>query len=1056
MNGKMRRFQFLFVLTIFTLFLILLFGSEVLAQTCVQPPEDIIAWWPLDETSGTIAEDITGNNLGAHVNSPVHSDGKVAGSLRFNGSNYVGVSDSDLWAFGSNDFTIELWANWDRSGGGSIGHPGDIFIGNDEGPGTRNKWFFALGGGVLNFHINGPSTGSRFFPRAPFSPIVGRWYHLAVTRSGNTFTIYVDGEPKASTTETRAIPNANAPLTIGQAEQLGFMNGRLDEITIYHRALTQEKLQAIYEAGSAGKCKNLEIATESLSAILFGEYSSQTLETVFGEPPFIWSIADGTFPSGIDLSEDGIISGTPTEAGEFPFTIRVTDNNNDTAEKIFTIEVLITLPPPDIRIHKTGTVTVPGRIVDYFILVENVGAVKTPDLAIEEHLISPDFRTDVYSFVSAAPEPDFIEDGFILIWVIPSLAPGERQILTYSAQLNASVPLGTPIVGGACYDDDGKINMGAMKERMASTGTQCRQCVDVCYLSYCNMLESCVDDCDDVPWPFKKVCISLCGIVFAECSGCLVGCADNYCADDCSTGSHVCQSCPAGCGCDEQPALGAIDPNKKVSIAKRYIQPDQLLVYAIHYENIGEIEARDVFLTDVLDTNLDDSTIEFITSEGASYNPATRTVRFDLLNRNLQPDETDNVLFSVRPLPGLSSGTEIRNLAVIQFEVFDPCVTNEVVNIIDTDPPSSMMDPLPSETSTSNFLISWSGEDYIGEIDFYTIFVSVDGGGFTPFLQRIADTSARFEGEAGRTYEFICIATDTAGNTEIKDTVAEAITHVIATIPIADAGGPYQGIPGEPILFQAGGSHDPDGEIVLYEWDWDQDDQYDHSTSDPNSEHTWYNFYYGPVGLRVTDNDGLTRTDTAMVYVGPVMANHLVDISGGRLSYDRRTELFQVNVTITNISNDAIGNPLWLGMESIVPNTVTIVGPDGFTICGKPYIDLSDLLGDGILSPGESVEKVIYFDNPSRVRFRAEMAVYGIIAGGSGEGLGGTFAVGNLPRSDINGDGEVNLEDFALFANSWMRNDCRGENDWCNGFDFNQDGKVDKADFDNLKMNWMK
>jgi hypothetical protein len=50
------------------------------------------------------------------------------------------------------------------------------------------------------------------------------------------------------------LPNAHAPLTIGQAEQLGFMNGWLDEVTIYSRALTEEEIQAIVDAGSAGTC----------------------------------------------------------------------------------------------------------------------------------------------------------------------------------------------------------------------------------------------------------------------------------------------------------------------------------------------------------------------------------------------------------------------------------------------------------------------------------------------------------------------------------------------------------------------------------------------------------------------------------------------------------------------------------------------------------------------------------------------------------------------------------------------------------------------------------
>ena len=103
------------------------------AQTCVQPSPDIVAWWPFDETEGTVSEDFAGTNDGQHVNGPVPSAGLVEGSLRFDGSNdYVAVPDSSLWAFGTMDFTIEFWANFDALAHGSTGHPGDVFISNDE------------------------------------------------------------------------------------------------------------------------------------------------------------------------------------------------------------------------------------------------------------------------------------------------------------------------------------------------------------------------------------------------------------------------------------------------------------------------------------------------------------------------------------------------------------------------------------------------------------------------------------------------------------------------------------------------------------------------------------------------------------------------------------------------------------------------------------------------------------------------------------------------------------------------------------------------------------
>ena len=387
---------------------ILLLPSGVTTQvteTCVQPPPGIMAWWPLDETSGTTAQDTIGTNPGVHVNGPVQATGNVGSALGFDGVNdYVTVPDSDLWAFGTNDFTIELWANFDAPGGGTISHPGDIFIGNDEGPFVVNKWFFALGGGLLHFTVfNELDPPSNFFlVRAPFSPTMGRWYHLGVTKRGTLFTIYVDGIPVGSEISTSSVANPDAPLLIGQSNEPfgGFMNGLLDEVTIYNRALTQAELQSIFNAGSGGKCKALSISTKALSAIQLATFSTQTLEARFGSAPFNWSLVNGTLPAGMTLSSDGVLSGIPTVAGSFAITIRVTDGLNAIAEATFALDVLLVPPPPKIRVNVTTTTPVPGRILDTFALIENVGNVSTGDIYFQVILDPWD------SLGGAQPAPD--------------------------------------------------------------------------------------------------------------------------------------------------------------------------------------------------------------------------------------------------------------------------------------------------------------------------------------------------------------------------------------------------------------------------------------------------------------------------------------------------------------------------------------------------------------------------------------------------------------------------------------------------------------------------
>jgi hypothetical protein len=108
---------------------------------------------------------------------------------------------------------------------------------------------------------------------------------------------------------------------------------------------------------------------------------------------------------------------------------------------------------------------------------------------------------------------------------------------------------------------------------------------------------------------------------------------------------------------------------------------------------------------------------------------------------------------------------------------------------------------------------------------------------------------------------------------EIKP--AEVIDQSITTVnffltkteaPVADAGGPYTDDVGSEITLDASGSYDSDGEIVTYEWDCDNDGVYEVSTSTPEMSYTFDTAIYGgTISLRVTDNDGLTATDTAVV-----------------------------------------------------------------------------------------------------------------------------------------------------------------------------------------------
>ncbi|MDA3895678.1 MAG: MopE-related protein [Desulfobacteraceae bacterium] len=150
-------------------------------------------------------------------------------AILFDGTgDYLSVADSDDWDFGTDDFTIDLWVNYtvvpsDNSNG--------IF-----GTGTWPiagiyRYAMKINNGTLSWYD--PFTG---WVDTGVTPVADTWYHLAVVRSGDTLSIYVNGsETITADCAGIAINSADTGVAIGRAttnlDGLYF-NGYMDEIRI--------------------------------------------------------------------------------------------------------------------------------------------------------------------------------------------------------------------------------------------------------------------------------------------------------------------------------------------------------------------------------------------------------------------------------------------------------------------------------------------------------------------------------------------------------------------------------------------------------------------------------------------------------------------------------------------------------------------------------------------------------------------------------------------------------------------------------------------------------
>ncbi len=86
--------------------------------------------------------------------------------------------------------------------------------------------------------------------------------------------------------------------------------------------------------------------------------------------------------------------------------------------------------------------------------------------------------------------------------------------------------------------------------------------------------------------------------------------------------------------------------------------------------------------------------------------------------------------------------------------------------------------------------------------------------------------------------------------------------------PVADFDwSPSNPNPGDIVIFDASESEDPDGYLILYEWDWNNDGVFDENSSSPFTSYSWDQSGDYSVTLRVTDNDGITASKTRTVHV---------------------------------------------------------------------------------------------------------------------------------------------------------------------------------------------
>jgi len=234
----------------------------VLSFTANSTLGDMVAYYPLDEGSGTLVKDYSGYGHDGQAQADpnwVDSAANFGKAIYFDGTNPTPYwVNCGTWnpSEETGELSVACWIKWDGVNGNWQG-----IIGKRDGweiptGGTApTMWYLEVStNGDMKFSSRGEDITDVQFDQVP--PI-GEWIHLGVSFDGTNISLYVDGEKADSFVQLRGIQDDAAKFVFGPGvdntivigcDNLGGANafwGTIDDVRLYDAALTQEDIQDV-------------------------------------------------------------------------------------------------------------------------------------------------------------------------------------------------------------------------------------------------------------------------------------------------------------------------------------------------------------------------------------------------------------------------------------------------------------------------------------------------------------------------------------------------------------------------------------------------------------------------------------------------------------------------------------------------------------------------------------------------------------------------------------------------------------------------------------------
>jgi hypothetical protein len=225
--------------------------------TCASTLGQMVGWWPAEND----ATDISGANPGRLNGGGSFTNGVVGAAFVLDGVNdHIRVPDSAQLRF-SNAMSIEMWI-WPEA----VDHYQALASKWDTVPYiTQRSYVMGINpSGRAYFGISRDGTDYTSLSAVTTNSLsVRKWTHLVGSYDGRNVRIYLDGKLHSDEAYSSTAPVMQGTGDVGIGGVVGGASegavdypfwGRIDEVSMYARALTEAEVKSIYEAKENGKC----------------------------------------------------------------------------------------------------------------------------------------------------------------------------------------------------------------------------------------------------------------------------------------------------------------------------------------------------------------------------------------------------------------------------------------------------------------------------------------------------------------------------------------------------------------------------------------------------------------------------------------------------------------------------------------------------------------------------------------------------------------------------------------------------------------------------------